>query len=285
MWKKLEARTEEESRKLDGVMGVAIYDLTDGRTLLVNGDEVFPQASLIKVAVLAELMHQQEQSEKGTAGKARLDDVYVMDKKDLVADSDIMEGLTPGVTRVTNRDLAAMLSAVSDNAATNVLIERLGMANVNALMDSQGLRHTRLQRKMMDLKAASEGRENLSTPREMMALLAAIYQGRVVGKELAGEYFNILSLHSHYKTYIRRGVPDGVRVADKEGELEGVRTTAGVVFAGQRPYVICVMATYLKDESEGERAISRISTAAFDYFDRVGRASAYGRVISPRNSR
>jgi beta-lactamase class A len=61
-----------------------------------------------------------------------------------------------------------MVMAVSDNSATNVLIERVGMEKVNKLMDRLGLKQTRLRRKMMDLKAAREGRENVSTPREMM---------------------------------------------------------------------------------------------------------------------
>ena len=86
-------------------------------------------------------------------------------------DSDIMNGLTPGVSRGSPlRDLATMMVAVSDNSATNVLIDRVGMQNVNAMLDSLGLTHTRLRRKMMDLEAAKEGRENISTPREMMTL-------------------------------------------------------------------------------------------------------------------
>ena len=95
---------------------------------------------------------------------------YTVDARDLVDGSAIMSGLTPGVTRVTNRDLATFMVAVSDNSATNVLIDRVGMQNVNALLDSLGLHQTRLQRKMMDVKAAQEGRENISTPNEMMTL-------------------------------------------------------------------------------------------------------------------
>ena len=95
-----------------------------------------------------------------------------------------MGGLTPGVTRITLRDLATMMVAVSDNSATNVLIDRVGMENVNALMDSLGLTHTRLRRKMMDLKAAGEGRENISTPAEMMALLEDLYRGKILNPEM-----------------------------------------------------------------------------------------------------
>src|SRR5205085_11167465 len=139
---------------------------------------VFPQASTIKVAVLAELYHQAQ------TGKLKLTDLYTVQASDLVADSNVMGGLTPGVTRITLRDLATIMIAVSDNSAANVLIDRVGMENVNAFLNSLGLTHTRLRRKMMDLKAASEGRENVATPREMMTLLETLYRGRVLNKEM-----------------------------------------------------------------------------------------------------
>ena len=193
-----------------------------------------------------------------------------------------MLGLTPSVTRLTNRDLATMMVAVSDNSATNVLIDRVGMENVNSLMNSLGLSHTRLRRKMMDVKAAREGRENVSTPREMMTLLAQIYRGKVLNKESTEDFFKMLSTHKY--SALSRDLPDGLRIADKPGELEGVRTDSGIVFAQNRPYVICVMTTYLHNERDGAEAIARISAAAYRMFDRLARASEYGRVVSPNNS-
>src|SRR2546426_9569057 len=165
LWQKLESTINDIDRSLDGVIGVAILDLTSGQKFLLHADEVFPQASSIKIAVLAELYHQAQ------TGKLKLNDLYTVQASDLVPDSDIMGGLTPGVTRITLRDLATMMVAVSDNSATNVLIDRVGMENVDGLMTSLGLTHTRLRRKMIGLKAASEGRENVSAPREMMTLL------------------------------------------------------------------------------------------------------------------
>jgi len=176
LWQKLEASIQDVDVHLDGVMGVAIEDITTGDHIFVRPDEVFAQASSIKIAVLADLYLQAQQ------GKLKLTDLYTVQSSDLVPDSDIMGGLTPGVTRITLRDLATMMVAVSDNSATNVLIDRVGMENVNAMLDSLGLAHTRLRRKMMDLAAAKEGRENVSSPREMMTLLGAIYRGKVLNK-------------------------------------------------------------------------------------------------------
>src|SRR5213082_3745404 len=138
-WKKLEARVDEIAERFDGVMGIAIVDLTDERAILKNADQVFPTASSIKIAILLELYRQEQQARGGTQGKAKLDDVYTFDPKDLVEDSQIMAGLTAGVTRVTNRDLAQFMVAVSDNAAANVLIDRVGRENVNVMLRGLGL--------------------------------------------------------------------------------------------------------------------------------------------------
>src|SRR6266700_3756974 len=181
--KKLETRVDEIANRLDGVMGVAILDLTDGRVLLRNADRVFPAASSIKIAILLELYRQDQEARAGAKGKARLEDIYTFDPKDLVEDSQIMAGLTPGVTHVTNRDLAQFMVAVSDNAAANILIDRVGMQNANASMRSLGLTKTTLRRKMMDIAAAKRGEENVSTPQEMTRLLEAIYKGKALDKE------------------------------------------------------------------------------------------------------
>ena len=275
LWQKLESSIQQIDQHLDGVMGVAIEDLTTGDHYFLHEDEIFAQASSIKITVLANLYLQAQQ------GKLKLTDVYTVQSSDLVPDSDIMNGLTPGVTRVTLRDLATMMVAVSDNAATNVLIDRVGMTNVNAMLDSLGLSHTRLRRKMMDLEAAKQGRENISTPREMMVLLDAIYHGKVLNKESTEEFFKVLSTNKD--SFIPRDLPAGLKIANKPGELEAVRNDSGIVFVEGRPYVICIMTAFLSNERDGEDAISKVSLETWRMFDRLSRATEYGRVVSPGN--
>ena len=275
LWQKLEADIQEVDQHPDGVMGVAIEDLTAGDHFFLREDDVFAQASSIKITVLANLYLQAQQ------GKLKLTDSYTLQSSDLVPDSDIMGGLTPGVTRLTLRDLATMMVAVSDNSATNVLIDRVGMQNVNAMFDALGLTHTRLRRKMMDLQAAKEGRENISTPREMMTLLDAIYHGKLLNKESTADFFKMLSTNK--ASFIPRDLPADLKVANKPGELEAVRNDSGIVFVEGRPYVICVMTSFLRNERDGEEAISKISLDAWRMFYRLSRASEYGRVVSPGN--
>ncbi len=275
LWQKLKTDIHDVDQRLDGVMGVAIQDLATGDHFFLHEDEVFAQASSIKIAVLADLYLQAQQ------GKLRLSDLYTVESSDLVPDSDIMGGLTPGVTRLTLRDLATMMVAVSDNSATNVLIDRVGVGNVNTMLDSLGLTHTRLRRKMMDLQAAKEGRENISTPREMMMLLAAIYQDKLINKESTADFFKILSTNKD--SFLPRDLPPDLKVANKPGELEAVRNDSGIVFVEGRPYVICVMTAFLRNERDGEEAISNVSLDTWRMFDRLSRATEYGRVVSEGN--
>ncbi|HVO56721.1 MAG TPA: serine hydrolase [Dongiaceae bacterium] len=275
LWQKLESEVRETDRQLDGVLGVAILDLSNGHSFLLNADEVFPTASTIKIAVLAEFYRQVQQ------GKLKFSDSYTLQASDLVSGSGISQELTPGATKLTLRDVAVLMISVSDNSATNILIDRVGLENVNSLLDSLGLKHTRLRRKMMDVKAAAEGRENVASPRELMLLLQALYQGKVLNKELTADYFKLLGIHKD--NYLPRELPEDLRVANKPGELEGVRNDCGVVFTA-RPYIVCAMTTYLRHEREGGDAIAHISGETYRMFDRISRASEYGRVVSTHDS-
>ncbi len=279
LWKKLETRVEEIASSLDGVMGVAILDLTGGRILLRNADRVFPAASSIKIAILLELYRQDQEARAGAKGKAKLDDIYTFDPKDLVEDSRIMAGLTAGVTRITNRDLAQFMVAVSDNAAANILYDRVGKDNVNAMLHSLRLSKTMLRRKMMDIAAARRGDENIATPQEMVRLLEAIFKEKALDKQATAEFIKQLSTLK--QSYLPRYVPESVQVANKPGELEGVRTDSGIVFAQNQPFAISVMTAYDRDEKAAERAIGEVALEAYRYFDMRGKTSEYGRILPP----
>ncbi len=279
LWKKLDARLEEIVSRFDGVMGVAILDLTDGRVLLRNADDIFPTASSIKVAILLELYHQDQEARAGAQGKAKLDDIYTCDPIDLVEDSQIMAGLTAGVTRLTNRDLAQFTVAVSDNTATNILYDRVGRENVNAMLRGLGLSKMMLRRKMMDVAAARRGEENVATPREMVLLLDAIHKGKLLNKQLNADFIKQLSTLK--ESYIPRYLPEDIQVANKPGSLEGVRTDSGIVFAQNRPFAMSVMTAWDRDERAAVSAISEVALEAYHYFEMRGKTSEYGRILPP----
>ncbi|HKE44405.1 MAG TPA: serine hydrolase [Steroidobacteraceae bacterium] len=277
LWNRAQDSIRSVVQKTDAVVGVAILDLTDQRSFFLNADATYPTASTIKLAVLAELYRQNERAESGGAG-AKLDDLYTLDAKDRVGGDGVLQAMTPGVTRLTNRDLAALVAGLSDNMAANVLIDRVGMDNVNTWLAGLGLKETRLRRHMMDVAAAREGRENTATPRELVTLLKSIYDGKVFRKATTDDFLKLLSVIK--KSYIPRLLPADLTIANKPGDLDGVRNDAAIVFCPGRPFAIVVMVTFARDEVAAEDSIALIAQAAWSYFDRVGRSSPLGRVIN-----
>ena len=272
LWGRMEESIGTIVRETDAVVGVAILDLTDQRAFYLNADAIYPTASTIKIAVLAELYRQHE---RGSG--AKLGDLYTVNAKDGVGTEGILQAMSAGVSRITNRDLALLMVSLSDNSATNVLIDRVGMDNVNAWLAQVGLERTRLRRHMLDVKAAQEGRENTSTPRELVTLLRAMHEGRVFGKATTEEFFKMLATEK--SSYIPRRLPVGLMIANKPGNLDAVRNDAGIIFVPGRPFAIAVMTTFAADGLEAEESIGRIAYAAWSYFDRVGKSSSLGRLV------
>jgi beta-lactamase class A len=258
---KFEKRVQEISARVDGVVGYAIVDLTTGERIGHLERETFPTASAIKLAIVYELFKQAGE------GKVRLDETMTLDRRQAVGGTGVLVEM--GTPTLSIRDYAVLMVTLSDNTATNVLIDRLGMDKIAARMQGLGLAGTKLRRHMMDTAAARRGDENVSTPDELVKLLKAMNDGMPEA---------IALLKKPKENRLRKGLPEGVASADKSGELEGVRVDAGIVFAKNRPYALCVMTTFLKDEAEGERAIEEISRVAYEYFSRLGLGGTLGRL-------
>jgi beta-lactamase class A len=259
---------------LDGVLGLALKDLKTGKTLFINEREVFPQASSIKIAVLYEVFKQAEE------GRLELDELVALEESKKVEGSGVLFHLGRPSLSLSIRDLAVLMIVLSDNTATNILIDKVGLEAVNKRMDALGLPKTRLRRRMMDLKAAAEGRENVSTPVEMMTLLEKIWKGPALGEPSRKDLLAILAIPKD--SPLRAGVPEGVEVAEKPGELEAVRCDSGIVLLTGRPYILCVMTTYLKRDADGSAAIAQVSRAVFEHISRLARSSEIGRVVSDK---
>ena len=260
---KFEHRIAEIAGRVDGVVGYAVLDVTTGDRIGHLEGATFPTASAIKLAIVFELFKQVEEK------KVSLDEMVRLDRRQAVGGTGVLVEL--GTPTLSIRDYAVLMVTLSDNTATNILIDRLGMDKIAARMHSLGLGGTKLRRHMMDTAAARRGDENVSTPDELVRLLQAMRDRMPEAIEL---------LKKPKENRLRRGLPPGVASADKSGELEGVRVDAGIVFAKNRPYVLCVMTTFLKDETEGERAIEEISRVSYEYFSRLG-AGVLGRRFDP----
>ena len=269
---KFEKRVQEISSRVDGVVGYSIVDLTSGERIGHLESASFPTASAIKLAIVYELFKQADEK------RIDLEEKVTLDRRQAVGGTGVLVEM--GTPTLSIRDYAVLMVTLSDNTATNVLIDRLGMDRIAARMQGLGLNGTKLRRHMMDTAAARRGDENVSTPDQLVRLLEAMH-GPMTGPARTGHYLMgeaIDLLKKPKENRLRKGLPEGVASADKSGELEGVRVDAGIVFAKNRPYVLCVMTTFLKDEAEGERAIEEISRVAYEYFSRLGSGGTLGRL-------
>jgi len=131
----------------------------------------------------------------------------------------------------------------------------------------------------MNVKAAAEGRENIGTPKEVLMILEKMYRGEIVSKKASEEMLSILQKPKAKEGPIKAGVPSEINVANKEGDIEGVRCDVGVVYLQKTPYVICVMTKLLVRESDGPRIIEDISRLTYQYFERKASSNQFGRRI------
>jgi len=155
---KLQRDLEKTTADFDGVMGIAVKDLTSGETFFVNADTVFPQASSIKIPILLELLRQAQAGPE--ASGLKLDERVELKRALMTGGSGVLLRFGDGTSALSLRDLATLMIVLSDNTATNILIDRVGMDNVNGLLRELGLKETKLQRRMMDVEAGRASREN-----------------------------------------------------------------------------------------------------------------------------
>jgi len=249
---KFERRVQEITARLDGVAAYEFVDLTSGEKIAHLERETFPTASTIKLAIVYELFKQ------AAEGRIKLEETMALDRSKAVGGTGVLVEM--GTPTLSIRDYAVLMVTLSDNTATNVLIDRLSMDAIARRMQGLGLGATRLRRHMMDTAAARRGDENVSSPDDIARLLQAMPPE---GIEL---------LKKSKDSRLRKGLPPDVETADKPGELDGVRVDAGIVYAKNRPFVFCVMTTFLKDDAEGARAIEEIARAAYEYYSRLASA-------------
>jgi beta-lactamase class A len=264
------ARLQDTARHADAVVGYSIVDLTSGERFEWQQDLVLPTASTIKLAILYELSHAVDE------GRVKWDDTRVLDRRRAVPGGLLYDLGTPTLSL---RDYAVAMAVLSDNTATNVLIELLGMDRVTTRMRDLGLPQTKLRRYMIDLEAAKRGNENVSTPAEIARLLEAYHRGTGLTAAGRDEALTILKKEKVPLSPLANGLPPGVEIANKPGELEGVRVDAGIVYAKNRPYVFSAMTSFLAQDPAGDRLIEDLSRVAFGYFSRIGAGSEYGRQI------
>ena len=267
----LAGRLQQQLQRLadaaPGVAGISVVDITSGKRFGVNDSLLFPQGSAIKIPILIELYRRADR------GEVKLSDRLPVRGADQVGGSGLLQHFSDGGSELSLRDLAIAMIVLSDNTATNLLIDRLGMDRVTKTMAEIGAAQTRLKRKMIRPEESAKGNENISTPREAADLMVRL--SRCELPVSAGSCAAIRAILEIPKSgAFREAIPASLPVAWKPGGIEGAQTAWGLVNVPGAPYAIAIMINYGTDDVD--RAMRELSSAVYTYFTQIARTTPYG---------
>lgn len=267
LMRRLKEELVRRSERFEGVAGFSVCDLATGDAIELRGDEVFPSASTIKIHILTALLSE------AAAGRVSTDERVAITRELHAKGSGVLTYLE-GPLELTLLDIAVLMILVSDNTATNICIDRVGMQRVNALCAELGLKGTALRRDMQDAQAIVEGRENVTTPNDLVATLRALHDGR----PNAAVAQNALSVLAKSKpSPIRAAIPAAVAIAHKTGRMSRVRAEAALVQLPDRPYVLAVMTKYaMGDDAEQDAFVSDMARTTHDHMTVLASSNEYG---------
>lgn len=277
-----------------GVLGVSVKHFGTSESADLNGNRLFPAASVFKVPVLVEFYRQVEQ------GVLSLDQQVVLTERDKVPGSGVLKELSEGLS-VSLRDLVSLMMMVSDNTATDLVVDRVGFDNVNKTLDELGFHRTRVVRYcreiLFDLVGVNdlpmeemtlslfdelnEAREyggswslsvednDVTTPNEMTQLLELIVNGEAAGSESCEEILAIMRKCQTGQYRIPKYLPSREVVFQrKTGSLPGIRNDVAVATLKStgESYVIGCFTMDAEDVYEAEETIASVSREVYDYF-------------------
>ncbi|MBX7184426.1 MAG: class A beta-lactamase-related serine hydrolase [Vicinamibacteria bacterium] len=254
--------------KIIGESGAEVsvaYRLLDGsEEWMHEADRVFHAASTMKVPVMIELFRQESQKQLSLSDTLEIRNefrsvvdgsLYAMNMGD---DSDATVYRNIGKT-MTLEELNAQMITVSSNFATNLLIDRLGVRNVRATVESLGAYGVEVRRGVEDQKAFDQGIINETTARGLFVLMNAIARGTAVSKGASERMVEVLA-GQKFNDGIPQGVPPGTKVAHKTGTITRVHHDAGIVY-GARPCVLVILTRGIDKEADSDALIARITRA------------------------
>lgn len=237
---------------------VFLADLDSGGFVSFNGETVFAAASTIKVPILVAFFQAVDE------GRVHLDQKMTLRKEHIVGGSGEMQLQKPG-REYTALEVATKMIVVSDNTATNMLIELLGGKEaLNQRFLMWGLKGTSLHNLLPDLEGT-----NLTNPRDLVNLMAQIHQGNLVSMKSRDRIFHIME-KTENDTLLPKGLGEGATIAHKTGTLDSILADVGMVdmLNGKR-YLIGVMVKHSKNDTGADQLIRDISRTVYQYLNEV----------------
>lgn len=251
----LQQAIENHLKDEPGIYSVELV-LPDSGEVISYNHRSLPSASLIKVFIMAEAFRRRD------AGELDLSQTAAVTPEVQVGGAGPLEHAAIG-SRLSLLELIELMITESDNTATNILIDLLGMASVNRLVKRFGCPDTLLARRMMDFTARAAGIDNFTSPADMNCLLGRILARQCISPDSDAAMLAIL-LRQTDKCKLPLYLPSDIGVANKTGELDGVEHDAGIILS-QPPYILTIMTDGLPDEERGRQTIASLSRVVYDF--------------------
>jgi beta-lactamase class A len=259
-----------------GNVTVACVHLGTGERLIIRGDEVMPTASLIKLPVMVEVYAQAKE------GKVKLDDMLTLAKDDMVQGSGILtEHFSPGA-RFSLRDAVRLMIVYSDNTATNMVLDKVGIKAVNERMESLGLKETRINAKVFKGSTTSVAPERTkkyglgsTTAKEMLTLLELLHKEELVSKDASKAMLEHMKKCDD-KDKFSRFLPKGVTLAHKTGTVSNARTDAGILYFKEGTVALVVLTNDNEDkrfepDNAGNKLCAEVAKTVVEHFVQLDR--------------
>ncbi len=236
---------------IDQELGVYYYNFITKEEFYINQKEKYKAASIIKIPIMIEVFNQIYHK------KIALDKQFNIEKEDRLPDCGVLSYLSDDFP-ISLIDLCRLMIIVSDNTATNILIDTLSMDNINATMSKLGVSKTRINRKLFDHKEIEKDIDNYFSLEDMGLILKKLYYGKVISGEYSQKMIGILK-NQQINDLIPWELPQKVIVAHKTGLDEGIIHNVGIVYS-ENPYILCLASDNYDVVKTGEimRKVSRI---------------------------
>ena len=262
----LKHRLEEIVSQLDGTMSLYV-DVGD-EVFNFGPQERFSAASVIKVPIMMAAFMQAQR------GQLDLHQVIVVPNSERVGGSGVVSRLSPGVS-FPLIDLITLMIIVSDNTATNLCIDAVGLDAINHYLALVSCTDTILGRRLMDYEARRRGRDNFVTAKDMVAVYRDLWYGTTLDANYREMALEIL-YQQQFRDKLPRRLPDTdggrVRLAHKTGELHNIEHDVGILVVDGKPAFIAVLTRDLASIADGRAAIGEVGLAVYRYM--VGETSA-----------
>jgi len=258
----LKEKIQEEIHGFHGRVGFAI-EVEDTKTFYLKSKEVFQSASLIKIPILLSILLANHK------GEIDILQQITITSENKVGGSGVLQTLSNGLT-LSVKDLMTLMIIVSDNIATNLLIDLLGMEAINTAFKELGLKQTKLNRKMMDFAAIKEGKDNQTTPEEIVHCLKLVNEFNehfgIDGQNIAKEMLK----HQQFREKLPALVDeDKILVMNKTGELSNVEHDCAIFDYHGRICHVAVLMDGLNDQESAKQTIRKIGKHIYDFFIRT----------------